>query len=172
MGKTRKRVTFLVLSLEAIGLLMLALSVYLAGAMQLTCEKASASDGARISCEATEKRFLGLVTLQRRRYQDVHGAEAEPPALGRTDYWLSLSTPQGNARILAGSRSHTDDDVRQVNEWLRQDAPEPLVLKRSAAPFAAAAAVFGCIWILVISLIMREFLGYHTPWWWRVLGRE
>jgi hypothetical protein len=31
---------------------------------------------------------------------------------------------------------------------------------------------FAILWLSVISLIMREFLGLHTPWWWRFLARR
>ena len=172
MGKTRTRVTFLVLSLEGIGLLMLAFSVYLAGSMHLECEKRSDSEGMRISCEATEQRFLGLVTLQHRRYENVEGVFAETPGLGRSDFWLTLKTGDGTDRILAGSRGRTDADVQFVETWMSQADNPKLSLQRSAAPWAVAAAIFGCVWIFVISLIMREFLGYHTPWWWRALGKK
>ncbi len=172
MGKTRKRVTFLILSLEGIGLLMLVVSVYLAGSMRLECEKLSDSGGIKISCEATEQRFLGLVTLQHRRYENVEGVVAETPGLGRSDFWLTLNTSTGSDRILAGSRTRTDVDVKHVNSWMQGGETPKLALQRSAAPWAVTAAIFGCVWIFVISLIMREFLGYHTPWWWRALGKK
>ena len=171
MGKTRKRVTLLVLSLESIGLLMLLMALYLAGEMRLSCEKSPGSPTV-VTCKATEKRFIGLITLQNRRYDQVLSAASEPPALGRHDYWLSLNTPEGVGRILAGSRSRTEKQVAEVNAWLKSPSRSPLIFRRSAAPWAMGMAIFGCFWIILISLIMREFLGYHTPWWLRALGKK
>lgn len=36
---------------------------------------------------------------------------------------------------------------------------------------ALGVALFGVLWLGVMVAIMREFLGYHTPWWLR-LGRQ
>ena len=174
MGKTRRRVTFLVLSLEALGLGMLALAVYLAGDVTLKCERpttAAAGQRAPLICEASERRLVWLFTFHRRSYTDVRGVVAEPPALGRNEHWLSLETGSGRQRVLAGGARRTASDVARLQAFLAGEgsgeADVELVLRRSAAPWALAAAFFGFMWILVISLIMREFLGYHTPWWWR-----
>lgn len=162
MGKTRKRVTVLVLSLEALGFCMLALAIYLAGELSLSCERAD--DG--VVCQATERRILGLVTWQRRVYGSVIGADIEPPALGRSDHWLVVETVKGRERVLAGSRERTLRDAERLRAFLEGESPDRLESSRSAAPVALGAALFGFAWIALISLIMREFLGYHTPWWW------
>lgn len=154
---------------------MLGLSIYLAGEMRLSCTKTPPSASVEVNsvgCEAVERRILGLVTLQNRTYAGVSSATVESPALGRSEYWLSLSTSDGSERVLAGGQARTEKDVSTFNDWLQGNGEVSLELKRSAAPWALGTALFGCIWIFVISLIMREFLGYHTPWWWRVLGRR
>lgn len=174
MGSTRKRVTVLVLSLEALGLCMLGLSVYLAGEVRLGCERAAGV----VECHASEHRFLGLVTWHRRSYGAVTEVTVEPPALGRSDHWLSVVTAEGPRRVLPGNEVRTRRDVERLRAFLDGSGdgggndPEKIRLGRSAAPVALAAALFGCLWIAVISLIMREFLGYHTPWWWSFGRRE
>ena len=95
MGKTRKRVTFLVLSLESIGLVMLLVAIYLAGDVRLTCDRVAS---AKAHCRAEENRFLGLVSMQRLDYDVISAALSEPPAVGRSDYWLSLEGPNGATR--------------------------------------------------------------------------
>lgn len=169
MGKTRKRVTFLVLSLEGIGLVMIFVAIYLAGDVRLSCDRATSTTA---QCRAEEKRFLGLISMHRLEYDAVSAAVSELPAVGRSDHWLSLEGPSGATRVLAGSERRTREDVARFNTWIQDETSDTLDLRRSAAPWALGTALFGCVWIFVISLIMREFLGYHTPWWWRVLGRK
>lgn len=171
MGKTRTRVTFLVLSLESIGFLMLALALYLAGGVQMQCNK-SAGSPAEVSCRATQKRGFGLIGLHDRRYSPVTGASTLRPALGRSEFWLSLETPDRTERVMAGTRARTEREVEALNTWLTSSSRDPFELRRSTTLWAVGTAFFGCIWIFVISLIMREFLGYHTPWWLRALNRQ
>ncbi|MEM6795952.1 MAG: hypothetical protein AAF725_18400, partial [Acidobacteriota bacterium] len=129
--------------------------------------------GAVVTCEATERRVLGLLTFQTRSYGRVTGVSTGMPALGRWEHWLVLETESGPQRVLAGTEARTSSDADRLRQLIEGRAGEDsLVTSRSAAPVALAAAVFGCLWILIISLIMREFLGYHTPWWWRALGRR
>lgn len=169
MGKTRRRVTLLVLSLESMGLLMLLLAAYLAGDYRLSCERAADGVEQSVVCQAQERRCLWLMTVHRQQFTGVRDAVSRPPALGRSDHWLSVVTEDGELRVLAGSANATKVDVKRLRGFLAQDSRGPLVLSRSAAPWAVAAAIFGCLWLLFISLIMREFLGYHTPWWVRIL---
>ena len=149
---------------------MLFLAVYLAGEVRLRCERAE--DG--VVCQATERRILGLVTWQERSYGSVIGVDTEPPALGRSDYWLVVETAEGRERVLAGGKERTRRDVERLRAFLEASgqAEERMETSRSAAPVALAAALFGCAWIALISLIMREFLDYHTPWWWPFGRRE
>ncbi|MEM1205890.1 MAG: hypothetical protein AAGN66_21850 [Acidobacteriota bacterium] len=166
--------TFLVLSLEAIGLMLLVVAAYWAGEVRLHCERT----GERVRCVAEEKRCLGLVAVQTRTFDDVRGAGSQPPAMARVDHWLSLELATDGAsvnagergpwvRVLAGGEARTLEDVGRVRELLEGRSEGPLVLRRSSLLWALLAAAFGCVWLLVISLIMREFLGYHIPWWTR-----
>ena len=156
--------------------MMLLVAIYIAGETRLDCvglaQDGPASAAAEADCRAEEKRFLGLVSMQSRAYEGVTAAHSQPPALGRSDFWLSLEGRGETARVLAGSERRTAQDVERFNLWLRESSPEPLTVRRSTWLWAFGAALFGGLWIFVISLIMREFLGYHTPWWWRVLGRR
>ena len=167
MGKTRKRVTFLVLSLEALGFVFLGLALYLVGDSKLECRR----DGERVFCEASARRLFGLLRFETRSYSSVIGVDREEPAIGRIEHWLVLETQDGRERVLPGSQSRTEADVERLQR-LFDGREQDLAIGRSAAPLAFAAAVFGCLWIFIISLIMREFLDFHTPWWWRVLGRQ
>ena len=175
MGKTRRRVTFLVLSLEAIGLVLLMAAAYWAGEVRLHCERFNGV----VACTAEEKRCLGLLVVQRQRYEDVRAAGIEPPAMARVDHWLSLDLGSGEGtngggeqvRVLPGGEARTRADAERLSQLLAGTEPGPLLLRRSSRLWALAA-VFGFGWLLVISLIMREFLGYHTPWWWRWFGRK
>ncbi|MEM8994074.1 MAG: hypothetical protein AAGF23_04700 [Acidobacteriota bacterium] len=167
MGKTRRRVTFLVLSMEAIGLAVLGLALYLAGGSKLECRRS----GETVQCEASAHRLFGLLRFDSRTYADVTGADRDEPALGRFEHWLVLESEGARHRVLPGSEARTDADLGRLREVL-DGRTDRYLAKRSAAILALAAAAFGCLWIMVISLIMREFLGFHTPWWWRLLGRR
>ncbi len=172
MGRTRNRVTVLVLCLEFIGLIMLLSAIYLAGALRLDCIRSPGQFGA-IECTASEHRFFGLLQLQTRQYLEVTGAFSEPPAVGRIDHWVGLETADGRVQVLGSLTQERAVEDAQALQELVAGSRERVTLSRSAAPLALAAAVFGCLWILIISLIMREFLGYHTPWWWwRALKRQ
>lgn len=167
MGKTRRRVTFLVLSLEAMGLAVLGLALYLVGDSRLECHW----EGDKVVCEASARRLFGLLRFEARRYADVSGAVREEPALGRFEHWLVLETTVGRERVLPGTQARTEADVEQLRAVF-EGREMAHAARRSAAPLAFAAAAFGCLWVMVISLIMREFLGFHTPWWLRVFRRR
>ncbi|MEO1086131.1 MAG: hypothetical protein AAFY88_17975 [Acidobacteriota bacterium] len=167
MGKTRRRVTFLVLSMEAIGLAVLGLALYLVGDSKLECQR----QGEKVLCEASARRLFGLLRFDSRTYADVTGADRDGPALGRFEHWLVLEADGARHRVLPGSKARTDADLERLRAVLDGESDRYLA-KRSEALWALAAAAFGCLWIMVISLIMREFLGFHTPWWWRLFGRR
>ncbi|MEM1181682.1 MAG: hypothetical protein AAGM22_25285 [Acidobacteriota bacterium] len=175
MGKTRTRVTFLVLSMEAMGIAVLGLALYLVGDSRVECRRAegAAPSASRdtVVCEASARRLFGLLRFESRTYGEVSGFARDEPALGRFEHWLVLETPGGRERVLPGSEARTEADLERLRAVLAGQA-ESYATRRSAAPLAFAAAAFGCLWIMVISLIMREFLGFHTPWWWRLFGRE
>lgn len=169
MGKTRRRVTFLVLSLEAIGLGLLCAAIYIAGEQRLSCEP-GAEGG--VACVAETRRVVWLVTVERRAFESIDGVEVAPPAVGRREHWLTLETAEGPVRVLPGSAARTAADVERLEALIDGRTEGKLVFSRSLARWALASAAFGCLWVLVISLIMREFLGYHTPWWWRAITRR
>lgn len=158
MGKTRNRVTLLVLGLEGLGFLLLAFAFWLAGDTRLTCETAEAKG--RLLCVLEERRLAYMLTVRQVQLTEVRGAhpDAEDGA------WLVLETGGGQERTLHGGFPTTEADSFQL-ESLRQNGGQPISLVRSDLGWALLTAIFGFLWLIVISLIMREFLGFHTPWW-------
>ena len=83
---------------------------------------------------------------------------------------MVLETGAGQERTLHGGFPTTEADAFQL-ESLRQNGGAPISLVRSDLGWALLTAIFGFLWLIVISLIMREFLGFHTPWWIGVFRR-
>lgn len=162
VGRTRRRVTILVLTLEFLGLLLLVTSLYLAGGQKLACQPhAGAQD-----CTFQERRILGLLPIGRKEVRGVTGARVEVD--GGLAY-LVLATDTGETWIKAASEHRLEGDAARLRVALEQG--EPLKLVWSDLLLAVAVGAFGLLWLTLMVLIMREFLGYHTPWWWRVLRR-
>lgn len=163
MGSTRRRVTILVLALESIGFVLLAFALWLAGEARLRC---TAEAGQQLSCEFEERRLVYLWPFREADWRGVKaatvGGEVDPARRS-----ILLRTAAGEFRTLLGGAERTTREVAAL-ENLRLSGGEPVLLVRSDLGWALLAAVFGLTWLLVISLIMREFLGFHTPWWWRL----
>lgn len=163
----------MVLALEAFGLFLLGSAAWLAGERRLRCERAPVrGDASPVACVAEVRRALWLVTASRRRIDDVRVVEATPPALGSNAHWLRVVSETDAVRVLDGSAERTREDVQRLRALLDDpSASGPVLVRRYDWPLALAVGAFGALWMVVISLIMREFLGFHTPWWWRVVGR-
>lgn len=158
MGHTRTRVTVLVLGLELLGFVLLGFALWLAGDTRLTCR--SEPGGGALRCVFEERRLVYLLTVRQLELPGVSAVSVDPadPA------WLLATTSAGPQRTLRGSPATTEADAFQL-ESLRQAGGPPLTLERGDLGWALLTATFGFLWLIVISLIMREFLGFHTPWW-------
>lgn len=164
MGRTRRRVTFLVLTLESLGLLLLVSSIYVAGGQRLRCDPRAQGGH---ECVFQEQRVLGLLPMGQQRFEGVTGARIEGTGGVST---LVLSTSGGERRVAAISEQRLRGDVARLDAAFA--AGEAVVLVWSDALLAVAVGAFGLLWLTLMVLIMREFLGYHTPWWWRLLRRR
>jgi hypothetical protein len=164
VGRTRRRVTVLVLALESIGFVLLAFALWLAGETRLECRPAASST---LSCHFEERR---LVYLWPWRSAAIEGVVAGESARGDdlSSRFLVLHGAAGPQRTLLGGAARTQRDVEGLAAALK--AGEPFAAHRSDLGWALLSAAFGFIWLIVISLIMREFLGFHTPWWWRLFA--
>ena len=147
----------LVLGLELLGFVLLGFAIWLAGETRLECRPAGE---ARLDCELEERRLLWLLPARDEKIPGVEAVEidAADPA------WLVARTAQGPRRTLRGSHATTAADVFQLESTRRQGGASSGVV-RSDLGWALLTAAFGLLWLIVISLIMREFLGFHTPWW-------
>lgn len=157
MGHTRTRVTVLVLALEALGFVLLGFAIWLAGGTSLACKQESPE---KLSCVLEERRLLWLLQV---REVDLDGIE-EVRVEESGSPWLEIENPQGASRTLHGSVSTTEADAYQLDS-LRKSGGAPITIVRSDLGWALLTAIFGVLWLVVISLIMKEFLGFHTPWW-------
>lgn len=157
MGRTRTRVTVLVLGLELLGFVLLGFALWLAGETRLSCQPEGAG---RLSCVLEERRLVWLLQVREEKRQGVVAAKVDDADAS----WLVVENATGEHRTLRGSRSTTEADVYQL-EALRQHGGAPQVVVRGDLGWALLTATFGFLWLIVISLIMKEFLGFHTPWW-------
>lgn len=155
--------TVLVLGLELLGFVLLGFAIWLAGETRLTCAPASE---ARLDCRLEERRLLWLLPVRDQTIAGVEAIEidAADPA------WLVARTAEGPRRTLRASAATTEADVFQL-ESTRRLGGSPSGVVRSDLGWALLTAAFGFLWLIVISLIMREFLGFHTPWWVGVFRR-
>ncbi|MEL7060668.1 MAG: hypothetical protein AAGN46_11635 [Acidobacteriota bacterium] len=169
MGRTRRRVTILVLSLEALGLLLLGFAAWAAGERRLECMRVQET----VACTAEVRRAFGLIAVGSRRFSPVDAVRSEPPAVGDSRHWLALVVDDRSTRVLPGEAAEVAEQVARIEAFLADpESEDQLVLRRSLGWIALGLAIFGVGWLLVISLIMREFLGFHTPWWWRLIRRS
>lgn len=161
LGRTRRRVTVLVLTLESLGLLLLVSSVYIAGGQRLRCDPNTVG---RHDCTFVQQRVLGLLPVGEIRIDNVSGARVEGD--GGVAH-LVLETSAGDRRVASIGEQRLRGDVALLRAAF--ESREALVLAWSDVLLAVAMGAFGLLWLTLMVLIMREFLGYHTPWWWRVL---
>ncbi|MEM9554475.1 MAG: hypothetical protein AAGC60_09460 [Acidobacteriota bacterium] len=158
------------LSLEGLGLLLVVVGLWMLGEHRLTCERSAEG---HIACLAEVRRVAWLLTPRRQELRPVVGVDAAAPSLGSDEHWLRLDADGEPVRVLSGTARRTAEDVERLRRLVEGDAAaEPVVVRRADWPVGLALIAFGATWVLVISLIMREFLGFHTPWWWRVVGRR
>lgn len=164
MGKTRRRVTFLVLTLEFLGLLLLVTSIYLAGGQRLRCVPSPTGGH---DCSFRERRVLGLLPMGQQRFEGVTDAQvAGSGALAQ----LVLVTPSGTRHVTSVGVERLHGDVARLRDAFASG--EAVALAWSDVVPAVAVGAFGLLWLTLMVLIMREFLGYHTPWWWRMMRRR
>lgn len=163
MGSTRRRVTILVLALESIGFVLLAFAVWLAGETRLRCEQTAPGT---LACSFEERRLVYLWPFRDATWTGIGGVSAGP-ADDATRRSIVLHAQGADHRALAGRTERVGREVAELDA-LRTGGGPPVELVRSDLGWAALAAAFGCLWLVVISLIMREFIGFHTPWWWRL----
>ena len=152
----------MVLTLEFLGLMLLVTSIYVAGGQRLRCDP-RAQGG--YDCVFVEQRVMGLLPVGETRISGVIGAQVEGE--GGVAH-LVLQTSAADRRVAAISEQRLRGDVARLQAAFA--AGEAVVLVWSDALLAVALAAFGLLWLTLMVLIMREFLGYHTPWWWRMLG--
>ena len=164
VGRTRRRVTILVLTLEFLGLLLLVSSIYVAGGQRLRCDPRAV--GGHV-CTFEEQRVLGLLPVGRKEIDDVTGVRIEGSG-GVAQ--LVLESTAGDLRVIAVGEQRLRGDVARLEAGFA--AGEAVVLAWSDVLLAVAMGAFGLLWLTLMLLIMREFLGYHTPWWWRILRRR
>jgi hypothetical protein len=157
LGHTRTRVTVLVLGLELLGFVLLGFAVWLAGETSLACQPAGE---ARLDCTLSERRLLWLLPVRDEKIAGVEAIEVDVADKA----WLVARTAAGPRRTLRGSAATTEADAFQLESTRRQGGA-PSAVVRSDLGWALLTAAFGFLWLIVISLIMREFLGFHTPWW-------
>lgn len=154
----------MVLTLEFLGLLLLVSSIYVAGGQRLRCDPSAAVGH---SCTFAEQRVLGLLSVGVQQIDDVTGARIEGTGgVGQ----LVLETPDGEVRVAAVGEQRLRGDVARLEAAFASG--EAVVLAWSDALLAVAMAAFGLLWLTLMLLIMREFLGYHIPWWWRLFRRR
>lgn len=146
------------LTLEFLGLLLLVSSIYVAGGQRLRCDPRAAVGHV---CTFEEQRILGLLRVGVQEIDDVTGARIEGSGVAQ----LVLETPAGEHRVTAVGEQRLRGDVARLEAAFA--AGEAVVLAWSDALLAVAMGAFGLLWLTLMLLIMREFLGYHTPWWWR-----
>lgn len=157
MGRTRTRVTLLVLGLELLGFVLLGFAFWLAGGTELACRPESPG---RLTCVLEERRLVWLLKVREIEIPGITAARvdsAEPT-------WLVVDNAAGAHRTLRGSPPSTEADAFQL-EALRKNGGAPIGVVRGDLGWAFLTATFGLLWLIVISLIMKEFLGFHTPWW-------
>jgi hypothetical protein len=152
------------LTLEFLGLMLLASSVYLAGGQRLRCAPSAAGGH---DCTFRERRVLGLLPMGQQRFAGVTDALVEGP---QGVAQLVLVTSTGPQRVTLVGEERLQGDVARLRAAFA--AGETVSLAWSDVLLAAALAAFGLLWLTLMVLIMKEFLGYHTPWWWRVLRRR
>lgn len=151
----------LVLGLELLGFVLLGFAVWLAGDTRLTCTpEAKAGSGGRLDCVIEERRLLWLLQMRQEPVPGVAEIAVDPD----DETWLLARGEAGEQRTIRGSRTTTEADAYQL-EALRQHGGAPISVVRSDLGWSLLTATFGFLWLIVISLIMKEFLGFHTPWW-------
>ena len=146
------------LTLEFLGLMLLVSSVYVAGGQRLRCDPRAVGGYA---CTFDEQRILGLLRVGARQFDGVTGARMEGTGVSQ----LVLQTATGEHRVVAVGEQRMRGDVARLEAAFASG--EAVVLAWSDALLAVALGAFGLLWLTLMLLIMREFLGYHTPWWWR-----
>ena len=146
------------LTLEFLGLLLLVSSIYVAGGQRLRCDPRAA--GGHV-CTYEEQRILGLLRVGVRSFDDVTGARLEGGGVAQR----VLQTHSGEHRVTAVGEQRLRGDVARLEAAFASG--EAVVLAWSDALLAVAMGAFGLLWLTLMVLIMREFLGYHTPWWFR-----
>lgn len=149
--------TFLVLGLELLGFVLLGFAVWLAGETRLSCQPEGPG---QLACLLEERRLVWLLPVRKETQAGVTAAGVDPA----DPSWLVVENAAGVHRTLRGSRPTTEADAYQL-ESLRQHGGAPITVVRGDLGWALLTATFGLLWLVVISLIMKEFLGFHTPWW-------
>ncbi len=155
-----------------VGVMMVAVSVYVGGGDQLTCER-----DREVNCSLETRRWWGQVLVDRQelygltqvilRHEEQRYTRSAVSGIGPTRsvsdaYWLEFIARDITLHDLGGEKDHVQANLQVLREFLDSTDPGPVVIGESDWLFSKVSGMFGTVWLLLSIGFGRAFLK-HFP---------